>query len=69
MLHVQINRLGNVIYPDNTQHDLETVDQLFSNMVDVAKKTAPDGSSAASRYLTMLALASERILMSKSKNA
>jgi hypothetical protein len=65
---VQLNRLGNVIYPDDTQHDLETVDQLFSNMVDVAKRTAPDGTSAASRYLTMLALASEQIVLSKSKN-
>jgi len=64
---VELNRLGNVLFPDAPKHDLEVVDQLFSNMVKVAN-TAPDSPNAASRYLTMLAQASIQTIALRSAN-
>jgi hypothetical protein len=57
-------RLGNLLYPDEAHHDLETVDELFASMVSVARNEGgvADGQKPARRYLRLLASASRPIV-------
>lgn len=58
------DRLGNLLYPDESQHDLSIVDELFAGMVTVARSSngVPEGLNPAQRYLKMLAYACSPIV-------
>ena len=64
-VRVDMNRLGNLIFPERGEHTMDDVDEFFTSMVDVARNAV--GKTAPATYLSMLGQASERFVARKYK--
>jgi hypothetical protein len=60
-LKIELNRLGNLIYPDTELHSLDPVDALFERTIQ-AGKSVQEGKFPSSTYLAILAQAAQSMV-------